>query len=150
VAHSAVATTKTNEAFSNYSGCRRILLTIDFASMCNRENLHSQPGIIHLIDDPVIPDSNSIQIRFASKFRATRTARICSRSSITARNRRYSFASRSPARNFSARRLRKTELRIQFGFHLFPWRRHFRSRRDRPANGPSYRKENWFKTCSKP
>ena len=44
--------------------------------MSNRQNEHSQLEIIHLINDPIIAHSNSIQIRFARELHATKRARI--------------------------------------------------------------------------
>jgi hypothetical protein len=64
--------------------------------MSNRQNEHSQLEIIHLINDPIIAHSNSIQIRFARELHATRRARILFKIINRVRNLEYSFAYRGP------------------------------------------------------
>jgi hypothetical protein len=43
-----------------HSKNKSALSTVDFSAVCNRENQHDQLGIIHLIDDSIIANTDSI------------------------------------------------------------------------------------------
>jgi hypothetical protein len=53
-----------------------VLAAIYFAPVSNCKDEHGQLRIIYLVDDSVIADSSSIEIRFAREFHAARRPRI--------------------------------------------------------------------------
>lgn len=102
------------------------LTTIDVSAMPDRQNQYHQRSVLHLINDPVITHSDSIEIRRVRELHATRWPRL-----LTQRVNRMAETTIEArilqlAQKLSACRLRNTEFSIQPRFHLGPRQRFVR------------------------